>query len=251
MSTPLIQFLGTGNAFNADGRGTQSILVAPGSASPFLVDCGPTAVHAMVRFDVDWKKIDRLFLTHLHGDHTAGWPFLLLNLVMEDRRTRPFEIYGPLGSKACLEGLVRNCFSEITERLSFDLRFHEFPVALRTGLDAGQGMLMDVLPMQHHASSISYRFEIDGSFVGFSGDTAWCENLERLASGCDILITECSTVEKELSGHLSLEEIRADRAKLGKAQLVLVHLTDSVAEDLARDPVPNLLAAYDGMIFLG
>ena len=40
------------------------------------------------------------------------------------------------------------------------------------------------------------------------------------------------------------------RERLGAAQVLLVHLTDAVAENLARNPIPNLLATYDGMIFL-
>jgi ribonuclease BN (tRNA processing enzyme) len=250
MASPLIQFLGTGNAFNTDGRGTQSILFAPGSASPFLVDLGPNSIYAMVRFDVDWRKIDRLFLTHLHGDHMAGWPFLLLNMVILDRRTRPFDVYGPEGTRSALEGLAGLCFQDVLERQSFDIRYHELSVAEQGGVQGRQGMQFDVLPMEHHPSSIGYRFHVDGSSIGVSGDTGWCDSLEQLAEGCSVLILECTSVQPESRNHLCLEEIRSGRDRLGEGQVLLVHLSDDVAEDLARDPVPNLLATYDGMIFL-
>jgi ribonuclease BN (tRNA processing enzyme) len=250
MGSPLIQFLGTGNAFNTDGRGTQSILFAPGAASPFLVDIGPTAFQAMVRFGVDWAKIDRLFLTHLHGDHTAGWPFLLLNMVIQERRTRPFDIFGPQGTQSSLDGLAAFCFHDVLARQSFDIRYHELPVAHQEGVDGQQGMQFDVLPMEHHASSIGYRFHVDGTRIGVTGDTGWCESLELLGATCKVLIAECSSVSPDAPAHLSLEEIRKARPSLGAGQLLLVHLTDGVAEELARDPVPDLLATYDGMIFL-
>jgi len=250
MGSPLIQFLGTGNAFNTDGRGTQSILFAPEAASPFLVDLGPTSVQAMVRFDVDRRKIDRLFLTHLHGDHTAGWPFLLLNMVVLDRRTRPFDVYGPVGTRSALEGLAGICFQDALERQSFDVRYHELPVEPQEGIQGRQGMQFDILPMEHHSSSIGYRFHLDGNSIGVTGDTGWCDSLEQLAAGCDVLIVECTSVQPEARTHLCLDEIRAARTRLGDVQVLLIHLTDAVAEDLARDPVPNLLATYDGMIFL-
>ena len=250
MGSPLIQFLGTGTAFNTDGRGNQSLLVAPGAASPFLVDLGPTSMQAMIRFDVDWRKIDRLFLTHLHGDHTAGWPFLLLSMVIEARRTQPFDVYGPIGTKDCLEGLASLCFRDVLELQAFDVRYQEFPVEPAKEIPGRQGMVFDVVPMDHHASSVGYRFHLDGAKVGVTGDTGWCKNLLSLASGCDVLISECSTVEPEAGSHLSLQQIREGRGELGEAQVLLVHLTDDVAEDLARDPVPNLLATYDGMMFL-
>ena len=250
MGSPLIQFLGTGNAFNTDGRGTQSVLFAPGSASPFLVDLGPTSVQAMVRFDVDWRKIDRLFLTHLHGDHTAGWPFLLLNMVVLDRRTRPFDVYGPEGTRAALEGLGEICFRDVLERQSFDIRYHELPVAEQMDVQGRQGMQFDVLPMEHHPTSVGYRFHVDGCTIGVTGDTGWCDSLEQVAEGCDVLIAECTSVQAETKTHLCLDEIRAGRERLGQGQILLIHLSDAVAEELARDPAPNLLAAYDGMIFL-
>jgi ribonuclease BN (tRNA processing enzyme) len=250
MGSPLIQFLGTGNAFNSDGRGTQSILIAPGSASPFLVDLGPNSLQAMIRFDVDWRRIDRLFVTHLHGDHTAGWPFLLLNMIILDRRSRPFDVYGPVGVRRCLEGLATHCFGDVLERQAFDVRYHEIPVRKQQGIDGGFGMQLDLLPMSHHGTSIAYRFRVDDVAVAVSGDTAWCDNLEALGRASDLLIMECSSVEQEAPGHLWLQQLRQRRKSLGSAKVVLVHLTDAVAEDLARDPLPDLVAAYDGMIYL-
>jgi ribonuclease BN (tRNA processing enzyme) len=204
----------------------------------------------MVRFDVDWRRIDRLFVTHLHGDHIAGWPFLLLNMVVQDRRTRPFDVYGPVGTKAALEGLVDICFRDAIERQSFDVRYNELPLVKQEGTPGRQGMQFDLLPMEHHASSLGYRFHVDGSVIGISGDTGWCKSLELLAKGCDVLITECTSVHPEAGTHLCLDHIRAGRDQLGEAQILLVHLSDSVAEALARDPIRDLLATYDGMIYL-
>ena len=160
MGSPLIQFLGTGNAFSTDGRGAQSILFAPGSASPFLVDLGPTSVHAMVRFDVDWRKIDRLFLTHLHGDHTAGWPFLLLHQVFVAGRRKSFHVHAPKGAAELLESLTSLCYGELLEKREFDLLYHEFKVEEQTGLGGPDGMTFDLLPMQHHESSVGIRFRM-------------------------------------------------------------------------------------------
>jgi len=210
----------------------------------------PTSLQAMIRFDVDWAKIDRLFVTHLHGDHTAGWPFLLLHMVIRDRRTRPFDVYGPKGVRECLDALAARCFGDVMDRQSFDVRFHELEVEERRGVDGRYGMQFDVLPMEHHASSIGYRFHVDGARVAVTGDTAWCDNLKRLADGCDVLIAECTSVIPEAPGHLCLEEVRSRRKGLGAGQILLVHLTDAVAEELARVPVADLLATYDGMIFL-
>ena len=96
-----IHFLGTGNAFNADGRATTAFLVQPAAAAPFLIDCGPNLMSSLIRFGLDFRGLDRLFLTHFHGDHVAGWPFLLLHLAIQHagaiRRPELF-LHGPKDS---------------------------------------------------------------------------------------------------------------------------------------------------------
>jgi hypothetical protein len=61
------------------------------------------------------------------------------------------------------------------------------------------------------------------------------------------LILECSSARKQSLTHLSLDEIRARRERLGRCEVVLTHLTDAVAQELALDPVPMLTGAHDGM----
>jgi ribonuclease BN (tRNA processing enzyme) len=250
MAQAELHFLGSGNAFHQDGRGSQCILIRPSAGGPFLVDLGPTAMAAAMRYEVDVSALERVFFTHLHGDHTAGWPFLLLHFNFIDRRTRPFEVNGPEGLRRCLEGLMSLCYQDVLEhpKLGFEIRYREVPVAEADGMMAGETRFA-VVPMEHHASSLGFRFEVDGRWVGVTGDTQWCEGLERLARASDLLVVECTSVEPHAHAHLSLEEIRAGRDRLGGCELVLNHLTDQVATQLAADPIPGVTASYDGMVY--
>lgn len=243
-----IQFLGTGNAFNTDGRRSQAILVERSGGGPFLVDVGPTTTAAMEELDVDADTLDRVFITHLHGDHTAGWPFLLLTLVYTKKRTRPLDVYGPEGTRRTLETLATTCYGDVFggDRKTFEIRYHEIPVAEAVDCRAGKDLRFDVLPMDHHPSSIAYCFHSGSQSLGLSGDTRWCPNLEKLAEESDLLILECSSIEKQDYAHISLDELRGSRERLATSRIVLVHLMDSVAAALARDPVPGVVAASDG-----
>lgn len=250
MATSQLQFLGTGTAFHTDGRGSQCILVHPASASPYLVDLGPTAMAAMMRYGVVTDTVERVFITHLHGDHFAGWPFLLLHMNFIDRRRRPLEVYGPPGVRECLGGLMALCYPDIIEdpKLGFELRYNEVPVEDVQGLTAGDTRF-DVVPMDHHPSSIAYRFEVAGKKVGITGDTRWCDGLERLACESDVLIVECSSLTPHPHAHVSLDEIRSGIDRLDGCDVVLVHLTDEVAARLAADPIARVIASYDGMVY--
>lgn len=243
-----LDFLGTGTAFHTDGRGSQTLLFRPAVDGTTLVDLGPTGPAAMSRYRASTTRLDRWFVTHLHGDHTAGWPFLLLRLALADRRTRPLDVFGPRGLRECLEGLVELCYGELLgpNRLGFEVRYHELEVQDARDLD-GAGLSFDTLPMEHHPTSIGYRLRIDGRRIAISGDTRWCDALEQLAGGADLLVVECSSLSPQGLAHISLEELRGRRQRLGDCPIALVHLVDEVALALAADPMPGVVAAHDGM----
>lgn len=248
MSPIRLQILGSGTAFHTDGRGSQSLAIHFGGAA-WLVDIGPTAVLAAERFGIDLGAIERLFVTHLHGDHTAGWPFLRLNLALGCRRTRPLDVHGPRGVRDCLEGLSELCYGNLfsAAQPGFEVRYHEHEVREAHGLAAEPGRF-DVLPMDHHETSTAYRFELAGRVLAVSGDTRWCENLELLARGSELLVLECTTLRPSSLAHVSLDELRGRVERLGGCRIVLVHLTDAVAAGLAADPIPRVIAGHDGMV---
>jgi len=249
MSASVIRFVGTGTAFHHDGRGSQSLLVEPVEAAPFQVDVGPTALCMLQRFEWDYAPLQRLFITHLHGDHIAGWPFLLLNLRFLHARTQPLSVYGPPGVRDCLEDLARLCYGDLLdpEHLGFEVLYHELQRTEARGLSAS-GQCFDVVPMEHHESSIGYRFQLRDASVAVSGDTAWCGDLELLAEGSDHLVVECTSLERTKLSHVSLEEVRDGIGRLGGCRVVMIHLPDEVAAALAADPIPRVVAGYDGMV---
>lgn len=246
----VLRFAGTGTAFHHDGRGSQCLLVEPRSELPFLVDAGPTAVCAMERFEWDFSRVGRLFVTHLHGDHTAGWPFVLLNLGMLQQRREAIDVFGPAGVRDHLEGLARLCYGDLLmpERLGFELRYHELAIAEARQVVTG-GLRFDVAPLEHHPTSIGYRFHLEDGSVAVTGDTRWCPALEELARESDLVVVECTSLEPTEQAHLSLREIREKVGRLGRGRLILTHLTDEVAAALAADPIARIVAAHDGMVF--
>ena len=94
--------LGTGTPNAEPDRSGPSVAIVVGD-TPYIVDCGPgvvrraTAAQAAGIEALEPKKLTRLFLTHLHSDHTAGYPDLVLTpWVLE--REQPLEVYGPPGT---------------------------------------------------------------------------------------------------------------------------------------------------------
>ena len=103
-----IYFLGTGDAFGSGGR-LQTCIHVKTQEFRFLIDCGASALIGMKRFGVDPSLVDLIFLSHLHGDHFAGIPFLILDGQFS-RRTRPLQIVGPPGVENGCGKLWRSFF---------------------------------------------------------------------------------------------------------------------------------------------
>src|SRR5450631_602483 len=91
-----VQFLGSGDAFGSGGRFNTCFLVTSAGGS-FLIDCGATSLIAMRKFGVDPNLIQTVFISHLHGDHYGGLPFLILDAQFYSRRRVPLTLVGPQG----------------------------------------------------------------------------------------------------------------------------------------------------------
>src|SRR5262245_6222152 len=89
-----VTVLGSGDAFGAGGR-LHSAYLVEGPSATCLVDCGPTVLQGLKRAGIDPGRIDFVCLSHLHGDHFGGLPFLFMDFLYTSHRTRPLTIYGP------------------------------------------------------------------------------------------------------------------------------------------------------------
>ncbi len=238
-----VTVLGSGDAFGAGGRLHSAYLIeAPGAS--FLLDCGPSILQAAKRVHWDLARLDAVLLTHLHGDHFGGVPFLFMEYRYETPRTRPLIIYGPVGTEKRIKAL----FQVLYERTAADP--HPFPVEyheLSPGDVAKVGGARVTAIGVHHVPELvafAYRVEAEGRSLLYSGDTAWTDELAEHARGVDLFVCECSTFETKLDIHISYPEIAERARSLGCRRLVLSHLG---SELLRRSEELKLECARDGM----
>ena len=119
-----VRFLGSGDAFGSGGRFNTCFLVE-GGAGGFLIDCGASSLIAMRKFGVDPNRIRTVFVSHLHGDHFGGLPFLLLDAQFYSRRTAPLTLVGPPGLRERLTGAMELFFpgsSSVARKFATELR---------------------------------------------------------------------------------------------------------------------------------
>ncbi|WP_291862532.1 MBL fold metallo-hydrolase [Bradyrhizobium sp.] len=239
-----LRFVGCGDAFGSGGRNNTCFHVT-GSHVNFLIDCGATSLPALKRLGIAPDDIELILITHFHGDHFGGLPFLLLDAQFT-RRTRPLLIAGPQGIETRLTQLMEALFEHSSKtRQKFELSV----VALRPEEKRSFGAV-DVTPyaVVHGESGgpfLGYRVEAEGRVIAYSADTEWTETLIPLGRDADLLVAEAYYYDRVVKNHLSLKTLEAHLTEIKPKRLVLTHMSDDM---LGRLDTLDYMAARDGMI---
>ncbi|MGH6921049.1 MAG: MBL fold metallo-hydrolase [Geminicoccaceae bacterium] len=244
MARVTVRVLGCGDAFASGGR-LQTCFFLDAEPDRLLIDCGATAMVGMRRFGVDPGLVDTVLLSHLHGDHFAGVPFLLLEAQFVSRRTRPLVLAGPPGTRERIFRALEVLFPG-SSALAW-----RFPLEI-VELDAGRTDrfgAVSVLPfvVQHPsgAPAFALRLTCGDQVIAYSGDTEWTETLPEVARHADLFIVECFTYAPLPTFHLDFQTLRARWPELCARRTVLTHMGQDMLEHL--DGV-DVEAAHDGML---
>ncbi|HTZ40945.1 MAG TPA: MBL fold metallo-hydrolase [Syntrophales bacterium] len=244
-STVQVRFLGSGDAFGSGGR-LQSCILVNHSGGRFLIDCGASAMISLRRFDVEPNSVNGVFLTHLHGDHFGGLPFLILDAQLVSRRTAPLFVAGPPGLARRLPAAMEAHFpgsSGVNRKFEIDLREMEPRVSLMAGA-VRVTPFIGLHPSGDNAYSL--RIEVGGKVITCSGDTEWTEALTEAARDADLLIAEAYTYEKKIPFHLDYRTLTEKSANLGIRRTVITHMGIDM---LSKTGLAQCDVADDGKVF--
>jgi ribonuclease BN (tRNA processing enzyme) len=238
-----LTFIGSGDAFGSGGR-LQTCFALTGDGRTLLIDCGATSLVGLRRAGVDPSAVDAVLLSHLHGDHFGGVPFLILDAQFT-RRTRPLVVAGPPGVRARVEAAMEVFFpgsSTVTRR--FETVFVELAAAASVAVGPA---LVTAFPVDHPsgATPFALRVEWGGKVVAYSGDTAWTETLVDAARGADVFICECYAFDLKVRYHLDYTTLRAARSRLECRRIVLTHMSYGMLDRLGEIDLEH---AEDGQI---
>jgi len=239
-----VTFVGSGDAFAGGGRFQACLHLKADGAEPMLLDCGVTTLTALKRLGIDPSDIGHIALTHLHGDHFGGLPWLILDGQFSNR-TRPLEIIGPPGT--------RERFGQVFEALypgaldadrRFETRLSEFTERARHDFGPAQ---ITAVPVRHTPATAPHalRVEYAGKVIAYSGDTEWTDTLIEASADADLFICECNFFETKAPGHLDYPTLNDKLPQLRAKRIVITHMS---AEVLARLTEIDLEAAADGTV---
>jgi ribonuclease BN (tRNA processing enzyme) len=244
MHTVRVVFLGTGDAFSAAGRHQAAYLIE-GSGGSLLLDCGSTVLAALKRDHLSTDPIDTIFISHLHGDHFSGLPFLFLHCMYVEPRSKPLTIVGPPGIESRSMGIFGAMYAETAaEPMPYPLQFVEAQPC-KTLSFSGMEIGAFYVPHQQNPPSFGCEIKAGGRKIVYSGDSGWTEDLVAHAQNADLFICECSYFETRTATHLDYLQIAGSLERFGAKRIILTHLGEEVLRRL--DDI-DIETAHDGLV---
>lgn len=243
MAEPIkVQFVGTGDAFGSGGR-LQACIHVTGPGGNYLLDCGCSSLIGLRRCNIAVDQIDTVLISHLHGDHFGGIPFLLLDGKYLSHRTRPLTIIGPRGLQKQVETVLNALYpGTLSGGVGFPLIYLEL---IADGVLQHESLEIKAWQMQHGGSNRALGLQVSsqGKRIAYTGDTEWTGNMVPLAIGADLLICECFQYDQPIPSHLDYMTLQANRSQLDCRQIVLTHAGEAM---LQRQDDLEFPLAYDG-----
>ena len=218
-----LRVLGSGDAFASGGRGHPAYLLE-GVTGRLLLDCGPTTLPALRRCGVEPDTLDAVLLSHFHGDHFGGVPFLVLDRRYGVAGARPLLVAGPAGVEQRVGDLARALYrGGAADAGPQFAAFLELEPDVRAPV--GPAIVTPFrVPHDPGELCLGLRIEMEGRVVVYSGDTEWFDELPSRTRGADLLLLECTHADGTGGHHVRLPELLAHRDRLGCRQLLLTHL---------------------------
>lgn len=202
-----VVLLGTGTPNPDPERYGPSLAVVINNV-PYIVDCGPGVIRRCAAAEkkgikgLETSKLNRLFITHLHSDHTTGLAdFIFTPAVIG--RTESLQVFGPKGTKNMTNHLLEAYKEDIDLRINGlehgDPKSYQILTAeISEGIIyKDSNVTVKAFKVEHGSwkESFGYRFEAKDKVVVVSGDCTYSENLITNSKDCDILVHEVYSQE--------------------------------------------------------
>ncbi len=242
MSEVYIKIIGCGDAFGSGGRAQTCFYIYTKTCN-FLIDCGATSVSALKSHRIHPSNLDYILISHLHGDHFGGLPFIILDSI-QNPRNKPLQIIGSQDLEECTWKLFNILYPGTEDKIDKQkFYFQEY-----TSLQEFETKAFSVLPFPViHSEKVhphGLRINFNHKIISYSGDTEWCDYLIPLSRDADVFICECCYYSASVKGHLNYQTLLAKLPQLNFKNILLTHLDEDLLKH--KDSLA-LQCAYDGM----
>ncbi len=241
-----LTIIGCGDAFCSGGR-FHSCYLLDTSQGRLMLDCGANAPLAFKRAGQSVNAIDAIAISHCHGDHFGGLPFLFIERMFMERGPKPLEILGPPGIERRTAELFEAFYpSLLAARKEFEILYRE----LEPGrAHSWRGVSITAHEVEHFSGTPSLALAIGdgGKRFAFSGDSTWCAGVIEAGRGADLYLIECSTFAKKTAVHLDYETLAGKFDEIGAKRYLLTHMSTEMLASAQKVDRERCILAGDGL----
>ena len=270
--------LGTGGGpkiWAARSQPASAILV---NGDVYIIDAGDGITGQLAKSGIDTNSIKAVFITHNHSDHVADYGTLLLR-TWQSGHKGPIDCFGPPPLKGMTNSYMAYMNWDINLRIQHEARpdfksmINVLEITHNSSVYQDSNVKVDCIKVPHGEAdpSYSYRFQIDGKVIVFSGDTSKSEALIGFASGADILVHEVlnlegveAIIEKTypgneafrnhiIEGHTTMSEVGEIASQAKVKILVLNHFVPTGSPFLDKEEIwqDGVRKTFNGQIIVG
>lgn len=260
MANVKITFLGTGSG-NCIYRAHTAIVLDCPDGTRLLLDAssGNSLLRQGAAVGMTGTDYEHVLLTHHHGDHIGGLPFLQAERSLADLQGPPLQVYVTEESLHTLRNL---CGATLLRPITVDKEgaksmeghqvFQWHPTESGHRLELGPTTSASCFPVDHISGAVGWRVEVGGVSVVFSGDTRFSTNLMEASRGANLLIHEALTTEADEEhahqrGHSTSADAGRAAAMAGVAELVMTHIDSPLHFD-TQPLVDDARKHFDGPV---
>lgn len=235
-----VTVLGTSAAWPGAGRAASGLLVREGDTAVAL-DLG-TGTLSNLQLEVPHERLDAVAITHRHLDHCLDLSPLTVARVFNPEPLPPLPFFAPNGVFDRVAAL-ENEEQRRQMRALFDVRDLEGGDTFEVG-----PFRITTRALPHSAPNLGFRVEAGGAALAYTGDTGPSEEIEALAKGVDMLVSEASWEDEDgilVEGHLTARQAAEHAAAAGSGTLVLTHFWPTVDRARAAELAAGV---FDGQV---
>lgn len=239
-----IILLGTGNP-NPDPERFGPALAVIVDDSVYLVDFGPGIVRRACSAGIKTEQLTKAFLTHMHSDHTVGYPDLIFTPAVINR-IKPLEVYGPKGLKTMTNHILKAYSMDLNERGEglepsimdgYEVKVREIEPG---EIYSDKNALVEAIYVNHGSwPCFGFKFTTPDKTIVISGDTAPVQSFIEFARDCDILIHEVYSAAGLMNRKPEWKHYHSN-----------YHTSSCELADIANKIKPKLLVLYH-QLFMG
>ncbi len=232
-----LKVIGSGNIFSKWNSASYLI------DDKILVDVPNGSCKILKKIGIEPNQINHILITHFHGDHFLDIPFVLLNKTIQDSKVT--NIYCDNTGESKIYDITKLAFPNKVEKIKNYFNY------IQDNKFCIDDYRIEKIMVEHEEGlgAYGYIFHKDNQYIGFTGDSGICENIEKMAKKCNHLICDCNAIVGKKS-HIGIDNLKELATQYPNCIFYATHMGDTVRENLNGLNIKNIVVLKDNDEFI-